>query len=93
MNQTIWKFPINSFDKSSIAMPIGAEILSVQNQNENICLWALVDPSVDKEFRTIEIVGTGHAIHYYTNTSMKYISTFQINKEQLVFHAFEIIEI
>jgi hypothetical protein len=37
-----WKYVIGS---EPVSMPKGAEILSVQEQRDEICVWALVDPS------------------------------------------------
>lgn len=87
MDKTIWKFPLKVADKQNIIMPIGAEILTVQVQNEEPCLWALVDPEAGMESRHIEIFGTGHTIEYFPGVSRKYISTFQLKGGQL--HAFE----
>jgi len=89
MYQEIWKFPLKVTDRQSIIMPKEAKILTIQNQNGSPCLWALVDPKAEKEDRTIEIFGTGHAIRYDMGVSRKYISTFQMEGGGLVFHAFE----
>jgi len=89
MNKTIWKFPLKVTDGQNITMPIGAEILTIQTQNEEPYLWALVDPKAETESRHIEIFGTGHPVGYDMGVSRKYISTFQIRNGQLVFHAFE----
>lgn len=89
MKKTIWKFPLQVADRQSIKMPIGAEILTVQTQNEEPCLWALVDPKAETESRYIEIFGTGHKVCYDMGVSRKYISTFQMGDGRLVFHVFE----
>jgi hypothetical protein len=73
----------------NIRLPIGAEILTVQNQNEQVCLWALVNPNTETENRHIEIFGTGEPILSDMGTSREYISTFQMSGGELVFHAFE----
>lgn len=90
MNKTIYKYPLEVTDVQNISLPVGAEILTIQTQNETPCLWALVDPNgIEKESKTIEIFGTGHPIGYDMGVSRKYISTFQLRGGQLVFHAFE----
>jgi len=51
MNKTIWKFTLDLVDEQQVSLPKDAEILSVQVQNGNICLWALVNPEAEKETR------------------------------------------
>lgn len=90
MNKTIYKYPLAVTDFQEVKLKIGAEILTVQNQGENACMWALVNPNEkETETRNIEIFGTGHLIGYDMGISRKYISTFQMHGGQLVFHAFE----
>lgn len=90
MNKTIYKYPLLVTDYQEVLMPIASEILTIQIQDENACLWALVDPKETiVEYRSIEIFGTGHPIHYDMGVSRKYISTFQLQGGNLVFHAFE----
>lgn len=90
MNKTIYKYPLSVTDFQEVLLPIGAEILTVQTQDETVCMWALVNPNEpQKEARNIEIFGTGHSIGYDMGVSRKYISTFQMHGGQLVFHAFE----
>jgi len=52
MNKSIWKYQLEVTDNQIVKMPKDAEILSVQTQNEEVCLWALVIPNNDKEDRT-----------------------------------------
>ena len=89
MNRTIWKFELNFTDNQEVEIPIDAEILTVQTQGEVLCLWALVDPTLEKEKRTFEVFGTGHSIHYDMGVSRIYIGTFQLHEGSLVFHVFE----
>lgn len=89
MRQTIWKYTITPDDIIKISMPKDAEILSVQNQNGQIQMWALVYPDNDLETRYFEVYGTGHDIHVDMGIVRKFIGTFQINMGSLVFHLFE----
>lgn len=84
---TIWKFPLAVTDTQRISMPEGAEILTVQLQNEQACLWAIVEPSADKEDRYFEVHGTGNPIHGDMGVERKYIGTFQ--QPPFVWHVFE----
>lgn len=89
MSKTIWKFPIEVADVQKILMPVGAKVLTVQEQNSIPCIWALVDPEADREIRFFEMFGTGHPILYSAGVSREYISTFQVRDDSLVFHVFE----
>ena len=40
----VWKFELLQ-GLNTVSMRQGAEILSVASQNNNICIWAKVDPS------------------------------------------------
>lgn len=85
----IFKYPLEIKDRQEIKLPIGFEILCVQNQQEMPYVWYLVDSHEDNtEACTIEIFGTGHEIYEDMGTERKYISTFQMRSGSLVFHAF-----
>lgn len=88
MKKTIWKFEITP-NVNYIMMPIGAEILSVQTQNENPCIWALVEPDNGKEERYFDVFGTGHEVYCDMGVDRKFIGTFQMQGGSLVFHLFE----
>jgi hypothetical protein len=67
----IWKYKLS---ESGIEMPIDAEILSVQLQNDIPHIWAMVSPQNELEKRKFVIVGTGQS---FDDTNMKYIGTYQ----------------
>jgi len=87
MNKRVWKFVLDP-NNTKIVMPVGAEVLTVQSQNNEACLWALVDPDSERETRVFDVYGTGHNIRYDIGIDRKYIATFQLN-DGLVFHVFE----
>lgn len=89
MNKTIWKFELTDGYKQSIAMPKDAEILSVQQQHDVICIWALVDTSNELENRLFELYMTGENIYYDMGIERKHISTLQRYDGNLVIHLFE----
>lgn len=89
MTKIIYKYPLEVAGKQVVSLPFGSEILSVQMQNRKLCLWALVDPNEECEDRHIEMYGTGHPLGYDFGVPHKYIATFQMEFEQLVFHVFE----
>lgn len=86
--KTIWKFKLEITDIQTISMPVGAEILCVQMQGSDPCLWAIVTDheSIPKMNITLRTYGTGHPID---STKEQYIGTYQSMSGQLVFHVFK----
>ena len=76
-------------DLVSLEMPKGAQLLSFQCQDEQPCLWALVDPAAEKETRNFRFAGTGHPIEEELS-SLKFIGTAQMMGGCLIWHLFEI---
>lgn len=87
--RSIWKYQITTKDEQTIAMPGGAELLTIQMQFDNLCVWALVDPDKPTKERTIRIFGTGHPIDADELRVMRYLGTYQLNGGALVFHAYD----
>jgi hypothetical protein len=85
--KTIWKFPLKVDDVQLVPMPMGAEVLTMQIQDGQPCLWALVDGGERQEQRLIEIFGTGNPIHEDAGIQRRYIGTFQ--QSPFVWHVFE----
>ena len=84
--KTIFKYPL-TLSEQGIEMPEGAQILTVQVQNNTPYLWALVSPSSPTELKRITVLGTGHSI--IEDKFLAYIGTFQLDCGELVFHVFE----
>lgn len=78
MSHSIWKFPL----ATEVVMPVGAKVLTVQVQHDVPCIWAVVDPSADRETRRFAVVGTGHPV----DRKGPYIATFQLEGV----HVFEV---
>lgn len=79
----------------SADMPVDAEVLSLDWQHGDLCMWALVDPEVEKEQRHFVIIGTGHEFASPNHqgaalTSEGYVATFQYLGGDLIFHVFEV---
>jgi hypothetical protein len=84
--KTIYKYELSVEDNQIIKMPDGAKFLSLQTQNENPCIWMLVDTEnklVDIHFVTY---GTGHEIKSGLG---EFVGTYQLNNGRLVFHVFK----
>ncbi len=83
----IFKYPIELAAIQTVELPKGAEILSVQFQREDLCLWAKVTEEAPRQNRTIVIYGTGHAIA--EDAGDKFIATVQQHGGNFVWHVFE----
>jgi len=88
MDYRIWKYEISPY-RTEVDLPSGAEILSVQVQSGVVCMWALVNTQNKTERRYFEIFGTGNKVPVDMGIFRKFIGTFQIDGENLVFHLFE----
>lgn len=84
--RTIYKYALAYDDEQVLYLHRGASILTVQNQREELVLWADVDTSNDKVMRKIRILFTGFEIPSYLVLS--FISTVQLSNG-LVAHIFE----
>lgn len=90
MAKKIFKYKIEVEDMPVLELPEGAEILTVQVQNGEPHLWALVDESRPTKRRYFELYGTGHPV---PDAVRNYIGTFQMRGGNLVFHLFELISL
>jgi len=81
--KTVWKYDLYFSPNVNITMPKGAKILSVQNQYDNLHLWALVDTEAPLELRTFAVFETGEFKESYGN----HLATVQIRG--FVWHVFE----
>ena len=88
--RAVWKFTIDPFDTVDITMPEGSQILTLGVQNQEVQMWARVDPDARPVTRRIAIAGTGH-----TRIDMDgpYLGTVQLLGGSLVFHAFDLGEV
>ena len=97
MKRTIWKFPFAIDDEVEIEMPHGAEVLHVDVQNGQPCMWAIVNPDEPREtWRTYKfsVFGTGHPLpdlepdKPLDRVHLHHVGTFQMRGGSLVFHIF-----
>lgn len=83
--KTVYKYTIPFLDEAVLELPIGAEVLSVGTQHEQLMLWARIDTesthtTVKRRFR---VVGTGHP-----EAVGRFIGTVLFRDGTLVFHVF-----
>ena len=67
-------------------MKIGAEIIHLGEQNDDICMWAVVDPEAEDTKRYFHVVGTGNE---FDPSDKKYIGSAQVSGGKFVFHIWE----
>ena len=81
----IWKFELKKERTQLVKMPLNSEIMDIQFQNDNLVMWALVDPESEQIEVKINMYGTGLEIH---NNTIKdeYLTTIQDG--ELVWHFF-----
>lgn len=55
----VYEYLLELTSRQHVVMPAGAELLSIQQQGDQWCLWARVDERAGGATRTIEMCGTG----------------------------------
>ena len=75
MSKRIYKYAAPGEDYFSLELPRGAKILTVQVQDDEPQIWALVNPENPTELRSFHLAGTGHPIEE-TEEDLNYIGTF-----------------
>lgn len=93
--RAVWKFPLGEWETGmfSAEMPKFAEVLSLQVQRNDLCMWVLVDPDMPPEQRHFVIVGTGNEVTSGDGQGLasdNFVGTFQMYGGGLVFHVFEV---
>ena len=86
MSSTIYKYTLQP-GRTVLELHRGAEVLTVQMQRDEPCMWAKVDTTQPMERRTFEVFGTGHTMP--NDPRLVYVATFQMYGGSLVFHVFE----
>ena len=72
-----------------IRLPKNAKILSVQEQKNEVVLWAEVDPSEkEKEVQSLQLLITGEPIE--DHGEREFISTVQLDGGGFILHVFKI---
>ena len=85
MRNCVYKYALPIEDWATVEMPVGAEVLCVQVQNQQPYLWARVQPDSPTVPRCFRVAGTGHELG--TDVG-RYIGSFQLHGGHLVFHVF-----
>ena len=83
--RTVYKYEILGAT-TVLPMPAGAQLLSVHNQHERICVWALVDTEAPEVERVFRLVGTGHP---YDDEGGTFVGSVLMQDGYYVFHVFD----
>jgi hypothetical protein len=89
VERTVWKYKINVpvCVEDTVHMPLGAEILHIDRKDEDVYLWALVNPRNELEARTFFVLATGRLIEGMG--SIEHIGTLLSPSKEIVLHVFE----
>ncbi len=90
--RSVWKFELAMRDGSQrLFLPLGTQILSVQEQNGSLVLWGLVNPEDTKTSPLLErvfmLVMTGQP---FSEPEVAHVGTVQLKESGLVVHVFEV---
>lgn len=89
---TIYKYTLSpGISEQEIEMPECSEILSVQVQNNQLCVWAKVYPEYGKRPYKFYVYGTGHEIKQFTSIKSSgycFLGTVQLFDGGIVLHIF-----
>lgn len=88
MKKVVYKYKLQITKViQEVVLPLGAQILCIKMQNDELCMWALVDPDQTyNEVVKIRCAGTGHEI----TEDVEYIDTVVLLDGELVFHFFKV---
>lgn len=82
----IYKYPLAFQNEQTVRLPVGAAVLSIQEQGMNsLQLWAMVDEYAPTQDIRITMVPTGSSFTY--DPRMIFVSTVQA-RDGLVWHFF-----
>ena len=87
--KTIYKYKVKPQETQEVEMPKGAQLLTAQQIDVNVWIWAIVDTEVtEKEMRRIAVLKTGQEITLPSD-KLLYINSVQLGEGELVLHVFE----
>jgi len=91
--RTIYKYQLKTTDRQTISVPIlisttnfKKQVLKVDVQKGEPCIWCLVDTERESREVKIRIVGTGHPMPDLYQED--YLGSYMLQEESLVFHVF-----
>lgn len=82
--KSIWKYKLEA-TSTVFEIPLGAKILTVQEQHGAVCIWVEVNVQSSREKRKFALYGTGHNV----STLGTYIGSAMLCNGNLVLHVYE----
>ena len=88
LTMKIFKYPLAITDKQELYLPPSSTLLSAREQNDNLCVWALVDDIPESaDLYEVYVIGTGNLMELPSNAT--YLDTV-VMSYGLVWHIFYI---
>lgn len=84
---TVWKYRLE-LDKNDLKLPKGSNLLTVMDQNGEICLWCRCDDHAELEVRRLIVSGTGQPAP--APETSRYVGS--VCQGPFVWHVFELLE-
>lgn len=92
VSKVVWRFVLTPNQGVGISLPMGAEILSVRELGDEICLWARVNPLALRGSRNIFAIGTGEEVSKeLEGMDIEFLGTAVPDGGKKAFHVFEAI--
>ena len=88
MSKQIWKYILIDAT-TTMEIPENGNILSVDEQHGNICIWIEINTKNKKIPRQFEIFGTGTIMLEEEKTVRKFIGTVKLHDSNFIFHVYE----
>ncbi len=88
----VFKYALEFAGYIELELPVGAKILHFDIQRGHPRIWALVDPTAEKEIRKFRFAGTDHPITE-PDSELDFIGTVMMRDRTLAWHLFEIKEV
>ncbi len=85
---TVWKYKLNP-GRNTYKLPERAEILSAQEVDNEVYMWAKVDDCRPTESRELYVAGTGHSL--YEDCKLQFIATVTV-EGWMKWHVFECVK-
>lgn len=88
----IYKYEVEFGDKWVLQLPLYSTVISAQNQNEKLYVWAKLDyPDLMKEPHLLRLFITGklYDLNMDTAEKLRFIDTVQFGNGAFVVHVFE----
>lgn len=83
--RTIYKYGLEPIPEQTVSLPENAKVLSVQVQQGQLNLWAMVDPKLPCMKKTIRIYPTGGQL---PESPGVFFGTVQLFNGDIVIHVF-----